>query len=239
MDAYQLRRGAYKSLKMTVLPGGEVRVTAPWFVTRAWVDRFVADRGAWIADRRRTLGVVDLVPGTRLAVWGLPLVLRVESPGRLPRVLADLERREVVLRVPGSWTPQQWQGALDRAEADRTEAALGTLVPLWSGRMGLVPSGWSVRRMRSRWGSCQPSTRRLVFNARLSAYHARCLEYVVVHELAHLAFADHGKGFQALVNRWLPEAKEARGLLRLPPCGPDGPSAAPGPLAIDGEETEL
>lgn len=239
MDAYELRRGSFKTLRLTVLPGGTVRVSAPWFVTKAFVDRFVADRAEWIADRRRTLGAeAPLAPGTTLAVWGVPLVLRVESPGRLPRVVVDLEARELVLRVPASWTPKQWQAALDKAEAERTAAALETLVPPWSQKMGLVPSSWSVRRMRSRWGSCQPSTRRLVFNARLSAYHARGLEYVVVHELAHLAFADHGPGFHALVNRWLPDAKGARDLLKLPPSGPTGPGAARGLPSIDGEETE-
>ena len=72
----------------------------------------------------------------------------------------------------------------------------------------------AYRNMRSRWGSCQPETGRICINTRLALYPPECLEYVVVHELAHLLEANHGPAFYAILDRALPTWKSARDKLR-------------------------
>lgn len=241
MEEYELRRGSYKNLTLRVLPpDGTLRVSAPWFLPRFLVDQFVTDRAAWIAERRRTLVAVPVwESGATLPVWGKPYTLQVTHPGRVPRMTIDSAASVLTLRVPASWGPESCRRAFERWEADQVAQALAIVVPAWSSRMGLVPTAWSVKRMRSRWGSCQPQTRRLAFNARLAAFEPACLEYVVVHELAHLQVPHHGPEFHALVNRWLPGAHQARALLRAGFSGPAGPDASPELLSKGGEETEL
>lgn len=219
MEPYELRRGAYKTLTLRLLPPrGDVRVTAPWFVPRWLVDRFVASRTEWIAERRRRWPVDLRSGGDSVRVWGQQLPLRIESPGKLPRVKWEPGDDEVVLRVPASWTPNQRQKALDRWECTRVTEALQTLIPRWEATTGLSVGRWQVKRLRSRWGSCRPDTRSLVFNSRLGAFPPRCLEHVVVHELAHLVEPHHNRRFHGLVDSWLPGAQEIRDLLRR---GPD------------------
>jgi predicted metal-dependent hydrolase len=241
MEDYELRRGSYKNLTLRVLPPhGVLRVSAPWFLPRFVVDQFVTDRAAWIAERRRTLVAVPVwAPGSTLPVWGKAYTLQVTHPGRVPRVTADPAASVLTLRVPAGWGPEPCRRAVERWEAEQVARALDTLVPAWSARMGLVPATWTVRRMRSRWGSCQPQTGKLAFNARLAAFPPACLEYVVVHELAHLQVPHHGPAFHALVNRWLPGADQARAVLRAGFSGSTGPDASPDPLSTDGEEREL
>lgn len=242
MEFYELRRGRYKNLTLRILPPeGRLRVSAPWFLPKFLVDRFVVDRAGWIADQRRVLAQVPVPDPDRVWVWGRSYRLRVESPGRLPRVVLDPGTQEAVLRVPATWTVSQRQKALDRWEADRVEEALGVLVPTWTRKTGLAVQKWTVKKMKSRWGSCRPDTLSLVFNSRLGSYPPECLEHVVVHELAHLVELRHNARFHALVEGWLPGSSRVRKLLKtgLPPGGSDGLDAAPDSPSRPGAETAL
>lgn len=209
METYEWKRGTFKNLSLRVLPGGRVRVTSPWHVPKIFVDRFVTLKAAWIEERRRLLGREP----DSVFLWGRKLRVRVVSPGRLPRVVADFATEELLVRVPATWEAAQKRKVLESWEKDTLRAALEELIPAWEERTGLKAARWSVKRLRSRWGSCQPETRRLVFNSRLAAFPKLCLEYVVVHELAHLVEASHNARFHSLVEGWFPEAKAARALL--------------------------
>ena len=79
--------------------------------------------------------------------------------------------------------------------------------------MGLVPSGITITEARTRFGSCSPKNR-LCFSWRLMMYPPEAVDYVVVHELAHLAHRNHGAGFYALVAEVLPDYKTRRELLK-------------------------
>lgn len=87
------------------------------------------------------------------------------------------------------------------------------LVERWAAVMGVTPGKLAYRNMTSRWGSCQPSTGRICINVRLALYPPRCLEYVVVHELAHLLVHGHGTQFYAILDRYLPDWRESKKLL--------------------------
>ncbi len=87
------------------------------------------------------------------------------------------------------------------------------LVGHWAQIMGVTPGKLVYRNMTSRWGSCRPSTGRICINVRLALYPPRCLEYVVVHELAHLVVQGHGPQFRALLDRYLPDWRATKRLL--------------------------
>ena len=68
--------------------------------------------------------------------------------------------------------------------------------------------------MKSEWGSCIARKRKLLFNLELARVPKECIEYVVVHELTHLAVQNHGPAFKALMTQRLPQWKERRKQLR-------------------------
>lgn len=97
---------------------------------------------------------------------------------------------------------------------DLIAALVPPLVEKWEEVLGVHAGSLAYRNMRSRWGSCQPETGRICINTRLALYPPECLEYVVVHELAHLLEANHGPAFYAILDRALPTWKSARDKLR-------------------------
>ncbi len=105
----------------------------------------------------------------------------------------------------------------DAAERERLIALARELLPplveRWSAVTGLRPAALTITGARTRFGSC--STRnRLSFSWRLMAYPAEAVEYVVVHELCHIAHHDHSPAFHDLVRKYLPDSESRRELLR-------------------------
>lgn len=88
-----------------------------------------------------------------------------------------------------------------------------------------------VDNMRQRWGSCTPEDGAVRVSARLAAYPAWVLDYVLVHEIAHLRVASHGPAHDALVDRY-PYAERARGFLIAVDLDPDE-HAVDGDRAVD------
>ena len=82
--------------------------------------------------------------------------------------------------------------------------------------LGARATGWQLRAMSTRWGSCTPKTGRIRINVRLAAYPPTCLDYVVAHELTHLLEPSHDERFHDLLASAYPDERVARGLLRRP-----------------------
>ena len=80
----------------------------------------------------------------------------------------------------------------------------------WERVMGVHASGWTLRDMKTRWGSCTVSTGRIRLNTRLVYYPEECLEYVIVHELCHLIEPSHNQRFKSCMTKFLPDWKERK-----------------------------
>lgn len=102
-------------------------------------------------------------------------------------------------------------------EIQRLKALAKELLPekvaAFGQRMGLQPSGITITGARTRFGSCSPKNR-LCFSWRLMQYPEEAIDYVVVHELAHLVHRNHGPAFHALVESVLPDHRQRRALLK-------------------------
>lgn len=142
--------------------------------------------------------------------------LRVSAPLRMPQRTIDAW----VLRQ-ADWIERHRAAALERPEplapgpeADRLRAevrpAIERLMDHWVSRMGVPRPVWKTRIMRTRWGSCNAATASITLNLDLARRPERLLEYVVVHELAHLREAHHGPAFVALMDAHLPDWRVRR-----------------------------
>ena len=157
--------------------------------------------------------------------------LRVEGDGSLvisaPLSATAREMRDVVERN-AAWIERQrdrlaespMAQAASASDEDKrvwrvlVEAAVEPLLEIWEPIIGVRVRKLAFRNMKSRWGSCQPATGRVCINTRLALYPPRCLEYVVVHELAHIRHKNHSPAFYAEVERCLPDWRQRQTLLK-------------------------
>lgn len=98
---------------------------------------------------------------------------------------------------------------------DRLWVLLRRILPLWTHRLGVRPRSVSVKPLRSRWGSCGIHGD-LSFSSSLARVAPDLVEYVAVHELAHLVHRNHRREFWDLVASCLPDLPERRARLRDP-----------------------
>ncbi|MBV7363216.1 M48 family metallopeptidase [Actinomycetaceae bacterium TAE3-ERU4] len=106
-----------------------------------------------------------------------------------------------------------------KQQREQLHAKAMRMIEIWAPKMGeLRPSSLTIRIMRTRWGSCNHATRSINLNLELLARPEWALEYVIVHELAHLYHRGHGPQFWEMVEDVLPDWKERRRALRkIPP----------------------
>lgn len=212
-------RKRMRTIRLTVSPPeGGVRVSAPLRASDADVRAMVTARLDWIArHRERMLAKPRPAPprlesGETLLHLGRACRLEVrQRPGR-PRV--GLEEREdgpvLTLELPpGADEAARWR-ALWRWQKDRLSELIGPLLEKWQPVLGVRAASWGVRRMRSRWGTCSLRSRRVTLGLALIARPPACLEYVVVHELAHLIERGHNARFYAVLDRVLPGWRAVR-----------------------------
>lgn len=95
----------------------------------------------------------------------------------------------------------------------RARAYLPGRVELWAGRMGVRPTGVKITSARTRFGSCSAKNS-LCFSLYLMQYPAEAIDYVVVHELAHVRHKKHGPAFYAEVAKYMPDYRQRQALLR-------------------------
>ena len=133
---------------------------------------------------------------------------------------ATLVQGEAFLREKWAWVTKTRAKALANPSVIRlppTElelaalrALLAELHAIWMPRLGEANVTWKIRAVKSMWGCCHWRTRRITYNAELAHKPRELVEYVVVHELTHLAAHNHGPQFYALMDARLPNWKALR-----------------------------
>lgn len=196
---------------------GAPLVKCPHSVTDSQIVQFVLGHQAWLKQhtasfQQRKEAAARLQ--SEVFIWGHAVTVRRETSER-PR--ASFDGAALTLFLPPKSAAPEEAALIELLRRQLLLRALPPLVKKWQDVLGVHPSGWHIRNMKSRWGSCQPSTGRLCFNTRLTERDARCLEYVVVHELCHLLEANHSPAFWAHVARCIPGWKELRKLTNAVP----------------------
>lgn len=211
----RVTRKRMKTLRMRV-PGPEpvVFVSAPYGTNDDVIRGFVTERSNWIerqraAHRSRASQADRLETGGALRLWGTWVAVeRLDGTPARAQILGD----RVVVRAPDDATAER---AVARLRAREVNQAALPIVSRYVPRMAVPePTTIRYRQMRTRWGSCNHATRAITLNTLLARYPEAALEYVVVHELAHLNHPNHSPEFWALVASTLPDHELRRRLLR-------------------------
>lgn len=148
-------------------------------------------------------------------------VVTVRAPRRCPQpeVASFVQRKQQWIeqmlerqtaRTASFPEPTPEEAAVLRAAAQQ---AIPQRVAFYAGLMGLSPTGVRITAAKTRFGSCSAKNS-LCFSFRLMRYPQQAIDYVVVHELAHICHKNHGSAFHALVRSVLPDERERRALLR-------------------------
>lgn len=189
-------------------PTGRVRISAPARLSIDVIRVYAISKLAWIKKQqvkfqnqeRETKR--EYLDRESHYVWGRRYLLTVNETNQVPVV--ELRHNQMLLTVrPGSGMDKR-EAVVSAWYRDELRDAVAPLVEKWELQLGVKANRIIVRRMKTKWGSCNPHTRNIHLNTELAKKPRECLEYVVVHELIHLLEGHHNDNFQIYMNKFLP-----------------------------------
>lgn len=212
----EVERKRIRHIYLHVRPGARVLISAPLRFTDAEIISFARTKTDWLIRQLERMKDVRERPlrqyesGEIMYVWGQPYVLTF-----LPDKSRSLSFREgeARLSMPGDASRDTRETFVKGQMKLRLHRAIAMRLPVWEKDMGLYARSFAVRDMKSRWGSCNIATARLTFNLELIRLDPICLDYICVHELAHLRHSRHNKAFWNLVAAHIPDWKTTRAAL--------------------------
>jgi predicted metal-dependent hydrolase len=218
-------RKAIKNLHLGVYPPhGRVRVAAPLAVSDDAVRLAVIGKLGWIRRQRAKFEAQprqserEMVNGESHYFMGRRYRLRIiEHNGAGKVVLRNKAKIDLHVRLDAS--VEQREEVLLQWHRKELKAVVPSLLDKWQPVVGVQVANWGVKKMKTKWGSCNIDARRIWLNLELAKKPIQCLEYIVVHELVHLVERHHNERFTALMDAYFPQWRQCRAILNTAPLG--------------------
>ena len=199
-----------KNVHLSVYPPmGNVRISAPLRMNLDTIRVFAISKLDWIRHQQQKLrNQVRETPREYIDrenhyLWGkcyLLNLIEIEAPARI-----ELQHDHILLQVRPGATTDRKRTIVDEFYRSQIEAAIPPLIVKWEDLMGVSVASFSIRKMKTKWGSCTPALQTIRFNLELAKKPAECLEYVIVHEMVHLLEPSHNRRFVALMDSFMPQ----------------------------------
>jgi predicted metal-dependent hydrolase len=211
-----------KNIHLSVYPPtGRVRISAPSHMNIDTIRVYAISRLGWIKKQQNKLrGQERETPREYLNreshyFRGKRYLLKiVESEGPSS---VKLQHGSILLHIRPDAGQEKKQSILDEWYRKQLKVTIPDLIAMWEKRIGVRVNEFGVRKMKTKWGTCNPEARRIWVNLELAKKPQECLEYIVVHEMVHLLERHHNERFVSLMDNVMPKWRSLRDdLNRLP-----------------------
>jgi predicted metal-dependent hydrolase len=210
----ELIRKKIKNMHLYVLrPDGKVRVSAPLTLSEEKIIFFIKSRIDWIREQQNIIfsepheKPINYSSGETIIIFGIPYILNVIEGSRNEFLFFN---GKAILYCKKSSTTEQREAIVDKALREALYTKIKPLFEKWEGITNLKASSYQIKKMKTRWGTCNTATKKIWLNFELVRKDDICIEYVILHELAHLRAPNHGKDFVAIMDYFMPSWQSIR-----------------------------
>jgi predicted metal-dependent hydrolase len=216
----QVTRKNIKNMYLRVYPGsGIVKLSGPRHIRQSTLEEFVVSRIPWIKKQLKRKPATpfkeknSFVTGEIHRVWGKKRKLLVIE-GRQNHGVTLNRFEELELHIRKGSSLKKREEVLNSWYREELKREIARLIDKWEPVMGVSVNDFGVKKMKTRWGSCNIRAKRIWLNLELAKRDPACLEMVVVHEMVHLLERLHSKRFYGYMDKFLPYWKQSDRLLR-------------------------
>lgn len=215
---YELTRRRVKHLRIQVVPpDGKVKVISPYGLDDKSINEFIIKRSSWIRKHQKRFKARQLKEelffraGETHYLWGQEYTLAIQETKL--KAGAQLLDDVIELHIRPDTDFSGRLKLIDQFYRNQLNSIIPDLIVQWEAIIQVKASSFYVRKMKTRWGSCNVVSKRIAFNLELAKKPIQCLEYVVVHELVHLLEPSHNARFKGFMDRFLPDWRDRKKLL--------------------------
>ncbi len=182
------------------------------------IDKMVKDKSAWISKKLELFKSIainkDISTGSRLYYMGKSYYVDMLKDETVDEITINFTHSKFHITTPLKYTDIALNNAIENFYKQKAIEKIIPLTKKWAKTVGVAPEHISFRYSKNRWGSCS-STNRISFNYHLVKLSSSLIEYVVIHELAHIIFQNHSKDFWKLVQKHLSDYKAKEEKIRV------------------------
>ncbi|HNQ30117.1 MAG TPA: SprT family zinc-dependent metalloprotease [Methanolinea sp.] len=212
-----------KNLHLGVYPpDGRIRIAAPLRVNDEAIRLAIVSKLTWIKKQQSRFlaqerqSEREFIYRESHYFFGNRYLLNIiEQSG--PSKVKLQNKTRIDLYVPVGCNGSKREQVLIEWYRRELKALIPPLISKWEEIMGVTVEDWGVKKMKTKWGSCNIQSRRIWLNLELAKKPVQCLEYVVVHEMVHLLERKHNDHFKGLMDEFLPQWKHYRNILNQAP----------------------
>jgi predicted metal-dependent hydrolase len=211
-----------KNVHLSVYPpNGRVKISAPLRMSVETIRVFAISKIGWIRQQQAKLrrqereSPREYLERESHYLWGKRYLLKVIERETAQRVELQAGKLSLFIR-PGADEAIK-EEVVSKWHRQLLSAEVRPLIDTWESRLHVTVNGFYVRRMKTKWGSCNPVAGTIRFNTELAKKPKQCLEYVVVHELVHLIERRHNDNFLSIMDKHLPQWRMYRQELNAAP----------------------
>ncbi len=199
--------------------GGRVRISVPVSTSMEQIREIVTARTEWIRVKQKVFAeqkavvVLHYTNGERHLFLGKEYPLLLVEGGRSHFVHFD-PLQGITLHIRRNSSSQQRQKLLLKWYRQQLLLRIQPLLDMWQPRIGKEVAECRIKKMKTRWGTCNIRKRRIWLNLELIKKPEQCLEYILVHEMVHLLEPGHTNKFYTYLDTLLPEWRRIDLLLK-------------------------
>ncbi len=200
-----------KNLHLNVLPpSGAVRVSAPLSVGDDMIRTFLSTKINWIKKKQNNFRnqerqtIREYVSGEDYYLFGKRYILEVAYNGSKQNKVTIKGKDKLLLSIKEGGDLKTKEKILNEWYREKLKLFLDQNIKKWEEKIGVNVKEWRVKKMKTRWGSCNCNAKRIWLNLELVKKPVSCIEYVIAHEMIHLIERKHNDNFISLLERHIP-----------------------------------
>lgn len=215
----QLYRKKVRNLNIRVCaPDGKVKISAPFRINIERIYEFFSSKTQWVKKcQNRILSRKYLLPlqfknGEEHFFLGEKFVLEVVENAK--KSCVKIENGILFLHVRGNSTKKKRAEILQKFYRDELKKNVAQMIKKWEVVMNVLVADFGIKKMKTRWGTCNIRARRIWINLELAKSPISCLEDIVIHEMVHLLERNHTKRFFELMDKFSASWRQTKAKLR-------------------------
>jgi len=207
-------RKKVKHLRMTVSPPhGDIKISAPLAVSNYTIREFIFAQLNWIKKQQLKFKNYEVQPqinytsGETHYFFGNAYTLKIVETKSNKKNRVTIDEEFILFFIkPGSSSAKR-EKILYEWYRSELKKIIPDFIEKWQPIIGKEVLEWRIKRMKTRWGSCNIKVKRIWLNLELVKKSPQCIEYVLVHEMVHLLERYHNKNFYSFMDQFLPDWK--------------------------------